>query len=58
MSAHIPDRSATIVPLAPIAKGQPDANIVADDSGRAICIVAEGSCDGEGRLRPGHGSGA
>jgi hypothetical protein len=39
MSAHIPDKSATIVPLAPIAKGQSDANIVADDSGRAIVAL-------------------
>jgi hypothetical protein len=41
MSAHTPDKSATIVPLAPIAKGQTDANIVADDSGRAILALLQ-----------------
>jgi hypothetical protein len=41
MSAHLPDKSATMVPLAPIAMGQPDANIVVDDSGRAIVALLQ-----------------
>jgi hypothetical protein len=41
MSAHRPDNPAMIVPLAPISKGQPDANIVADDSGRAIVALLQ-----------------
>ena len=40
MSAHAPDKPPTIVPFAPVSKGQPDANIVADDAGRSISIVA------------------
>jgi hypothetical protein len=36
MSADAPNKPARIVPFAPVSKGQPDANIVADDSGRAI----------------------
>jgi hypothetical protein len=39
MSTHTPDKPAVVVPLAPVAKGQPDANIVADDSGRAIVAL-------------------
>jgi hypothetical protein len=41
MSAYTPNKSATIVPLAPVAKGQTDANIVADDSGRAILALLQ-----------------
>jgi hypothetical protein len=41
MSAHTPDKPATVVPLAPTSKGQPDANIVADDSGRAIVALLQ-----------------
>jgi hypothetical protein len=39
MNTPTPDKPAVIVPLAPVAKGQPDANIVADDSGRAIVAL-------------------
>jgi hypothetical protein len=41
MSADRPDKPATIVPLAPISKGQPVSNIVADDSGRAIVTLLQ-----------------
>ena len=41
MSAHTPDQPAMIDPLAPISKGQPNANIVADDSGRAIVALLQ-----------------
>ena len=41
MSADPPDKPAVIVPFAPISKGQPDANIVADDSGRAIVALLQ-----------------
>ena len=41
MSADTPDKPAVIVPFAPISKGQPDATIVADDSGRAILALLQ-----------------
>ena len=41
MSADTPDKPAVIVPFAPISKGQADANIVADDSGRAIVALLQ-----------------
>src|SRR5271165_126570 len=41
MSVHASDRPATVVPFAPAAKGQPDANIVADDSGRTIVALLQ-----------------
>jgi hypothetical protein len=41
MTAHAPDKPATIVPFAPVSKGQPDANIVADDSGRTIVAMLQ-----------------
>ena len=41
MSTRTPDKPAVIVPLAPASKGQPDANIVADDSGRAIVALLQ-----------------
>jgi hypothetical protein len=41
MSAHVPDKPTAIVPFAPVSKGQPDANIVADDSGRAIVVLLQ-----------------
>jgi hypothetical protein len=34
-------RQAVIVPLAPVSKSQPDTNIVADDSGRAIVALLQ-----------------
>ena len=51
MSTHTTDKPGAIVPFAPISKGQADANIVADDSGRAIVALlqkaaemADGDC--------------
>ena len=51
MSANVSDKTATIVSFAPILDGQSDANMVADDSGRAIVALlqkaaemAEGDC--------------
>jgi hypothetical protein len=41
MSGHPSDKAAVIVPLAPVSKGQPDANIVADDAGRAIAALLQ-----------------
>jgi hypothetical protein len=41
MTAHAPVKPATIVPFAPVSKGQPDANIVADDSGRTIVAMLQ-----------------
>src|SRR5260370_22229426 len=41
MSVHAPDKPATIVPFAPTSKGQSDANIVADDSGRTIIALLQ-----------------
>jgi hypothetical protein len=35
------EKPATIVPFAPVSKGQPDANIVADDSGRTIVALLQ-----------------
>jgi hypothetical protein len=39
MSTHTPDKPAVSVPLAPASKGQPDVNVIADDSGRAIIAL-------------------
>jgi hypothetical protein len=39
--AYAPDKPATIVPFAPTPKGQPDANVVADDSGRSIIALLQ-----------------
>ena len=41
MSANAPDRSTTIVPFAPVPKGQADGNIVADDAGRSIIALLQ-----------------
>src|SRR5712692_8013456 len=41
MSVQAPDRPATIVPFAPMPKGQSDANILADDSGRTIVAMLQ-----------------
>jgi hypothetical protein len=41
MSAHASDKPATIVPFAPMSKGQREANIVADDSGRTIVALLQ-----------------
>src|SRR5216684_4503105 len=45
MSAYAPDKPATIVPFAPTPKGQPDANVVADDSGRSIIALLQKAAD-------------
>src|SRR5436190_12305055 len=41
MNAHAPDKPATIVPFAPMSKGQAEGHIVADDSGRAIVALLQ-----------------
>jgi len=41
MSDHARDKAPTIGPFAPAPKGQPDANISADDSGRAIIALLQ-----------------
>ncbi len=41
MSVHAPDKPATIVPFAPVPKGQPEGHIVADDSGRTIVALLQ-----------------
>ena len=41
MSSYAPDKPATIVPFAPTPKAQPDANVVADDSGRSIIALLQ-----------------
>jgi hypothetical protein len=45
MSANASDTTATIVSFAPILDGQSDANIVADDSGRAIVALLQKAAD-------------
>ena len=40
-----PDKAGTIVPFAPTPKGQPDANVVADDSGRTIVALLQKAAD-------------
>ena len=41
MSDYTRDKAPTIVQFAPAPKGQPDANIRADDSGRAIIALLQ-----------------
>jgi hypothetical protein len=41
MSDHARDKAPTIVPFAPAPRGHPDANIRADDSGRAIIALLQ-----------------
>jgi hypothetical protein len=41
MSVQGSERPATVVPFAPPAKGHPDANIIADDSGRTIVAMLQ-----------------
>ena len=45
MSVHDSDKPTTIVPFAPAPKGQPEANIVADDSGRSIIALLQKAAD-------------
>src|ERR1700751_2915573 len=47
MSVQPPDRPATVVPFAPTPKVQPDANIIADDSGRTIVAMLQKAADME-----------
>src|SRR5688572_19824883 len=44
MNVNAPDKPATIVPFAP-TKGQPDATILADDSGRSIIALLQKAAD-------------
>jgi hypothetical protein len=42
MSGYVPDKSNTIIPFAPTSKPQPpEANVVADDSGRTIISLLQ-----------------
>ncbi len=41
MAPQVPDKPATIVPFAPAPKSQPEANVVADDSGRSIIALLQ-----------------
>ena len=42
MSGYVPDKSNTIIPFAPTPKPQPpEANVVADDSGRTIISLLQ-----------------
>ena len=41
MSVHTPNKPNTIVPFAPTPKGLPEANVVADDSGRTIVALLQ-----------------
>lgn len=45
MSVHAPEKPTTIVPFAPTPKGQPEANVVADDSGRSIIALLQKASD-------------
>src|SRR2546430_16650025 len=45
MSVQGSERPATVVPFAPAAKGHPDANIIADDSGRTIVAMLQRAAD-------------
>src|SRR3984893_9208007 len=45
MSVHAPDKPATIVPFAPMSKGQAEGHIVADDSGRTIVAMLQKAAD-------------
>jgi len=42
--SYAPDKASTIVPFAPTPKG-PDANVVADDSGRTIVALLQKAAD-------------
>ena len=49
MTTHAPDKLSTIVSFPPTPKRQSQANIAADESGRAIvALLQQGSRDGEG----------
>ncbi len=43
--SYAPDKASTIVPFAPTPKGQADANVVADDSGRTIVALLQKAAD-------------
>src|SRR5512145_207313 len=45
MSVHAPDKPNTIIPFAPTPRGQPEANVVADDSGRTIIALLQKASD-------------
>lgn len=45
MSSYAPDKAGTIVPFAPTPKSQPEANVVADDSGRTIVALLQKAAD-------------
>jgi hypothetical protein len=39
------DKATTIIPFAPAPKGPPEANVVADDSGRSILALLQKAAD-------------
>jgi len=45
MSGYAPDKPNTIIPFAPTPKPQPDANVVADESGRTIIALLQKAAD-------------
>jgi hypothetical protein len=45
MSAQAPDKPTTVIPFAPTPKGQPEAHVVADDSGRSILALLQKAAD-------------
>jgi hypothetical protein len=45
MSGYASDQGGTIVPFAPTSKGQPDAAVVADESGRTIVALLQKAAD-------------
>jgi hypothetical protein len=45
MSGYAPDKAGTIVPFSPGPKNHPEANVVADDSGRTIVALLQKAAD-------------
>jgi hypothetical protein len=45
MSGYAPDKAGTIVPFSPAPKNHPEANVVADDSGRTIVALLQKAAD-------------
>jgi hypothetical protein len=45
MSGYAPDKPAAVIPFAPAPKAQPEANVVADDSGRSIMALLQKAAD-------------
>jgi hypothetical protein len=45
MSAQAPDKPTTVIPFSPAGKGQPEAHVIADDSGRSILTLLQKAAD-------------